>query len=148
MTDICIGITDAEMRVYVEYMEEMEYINQKIFDTLLDKHAFESLVNTSSVIKLGVKNPGGNFHEKVLDYIDRNDEFDDILSDYREMYNYRANFVNRIDDKLKLLDEDTVKLLAYRYLDGLTYEEIAEKTFSNRQTVYERLHKILKFQLS
>lgn len=146
--DICIGITDAEMRVYAEYMEEIKSILDAKKNYEEKKLQNENRdISSKSFVKIGTKDALDFYRDEVLDKMARDEMYSQIIDGLQEMYDNRKQYCIRIEDRLEGLDEKTKQLLYFRYFDHMTLEEIAKKTASNRQSVFEKLNKILKFQL-
>lgn len=138
-----IKISDAEMRVYVQYLVELLEIEQckNLLETALD----ENFVSTSSIINISNDISQKYFIDVGLDNAIKAlalKEADESLS---TMAQFKINYCNMVSKYLEQLSEDDNVLLELRYLKRYTLEKIAELLHSNRQTVWNRLHEILIF---
>ena len=150
-TDILpIGVTNAEMRVYAEYLEEKIYILDQIDKLEEEKEEMSrSIIKSTSIIRLpNKKGYKDYFRDYMSTFILKREVIDKEINALRTMIDIRTEFCARIEERLDRLGTDDRRLLDLRYLDKLTLEQIAEKIHSNRQSVNDRLNKILKFQLS
>lgn len=150
-TDILpIGVTNAEMRVYAEYLEEKIYILDQIDKLEEEKEEMSrSIIKSTSIIRLpNKKGYKDYFRDYMSTFILKREVIDKEINALRAMIDIRTEFCARIEERLDRLGTDDRRLLDLRYLDKLTLEQIAEKIHSNRQSVNDRLNKILKFQLS
>lgn len=150
-TDILpIGVTNAEMRVYAEYLDEKIYILDQIDKLEEEKEEMSrSIIKSTSIIRLPNKKEYKDyFRDYMSTFILKREVIDKEINALRTMIDIRTEFCARIEERLDRLGTDDRRLLDLRYLDKLTLEQIAEKIHSNRQSVNDRLNKILKFQLS
>lgn len=145
-----IGVTNAEMRVYAEYLEEKIYILDQIDKLEEEKEEMSrSIIKSTSIIRLPNKKAYKDyFRDYMSTFILKREVIDKEINALRTMIDIRTEFCARIEERLDRLGTDDRRLLDLRYLDKLTLEQIAEKIHSNRQSVNDRLNKILKFQLS
>lgn len=144
-----IGVTDAEMRVYSEYLSERTDILDKIKSLKKEKEALiRGCIKSSSFVDISKQWQKDWYHDYMADFIMQRDAYTDQISGLQSMMDTRVAFCARIEERLKKLDTDDYDLVTMRYLDKLSLEDIAEKTHSNRQTVNDRIHKLLKFQLN
>lgn len=150
-TDILpIGVTNAEMRVYAEYLDEKIYILDQIDKLEEEKEEMSrSIMKSTSLIRLPNKKEYKDYFRDYMGaFILKREVIDKEINALRSMIDIRTEFCARIEERLDRLGTDDRRLLDLRYLDKLTLEQIAEKIHSNRQSVNDRLNKILKFQLS
>ncbi len=144
-----IGVTDAEMRVYSEYLSEQIDILKKIESLKKEKEALiRGCFKSSSFVDLSKQWQKDWYHDYMADFILQRDAYTDQIAGLQSMMDIRIAFCARVEERLKKLDTDDYDLITMRYLDKLSLEEVAEKTHSNRQTVNDRIHKLLKFQLN
>lgn len=150
-TDILpIGVTSAEMRVYAEYLEEKIYILDQIEKLRQEKDQLaRSVVKSTWFINVSKKREYKDYFQDYMStFILKSEIIDKEIKALYSMIDLRTEFCARIDERLERLDTDDRRLINLRYLDKLTLEQIAEKIHSNRQSVNDRLNKILKFQLA
>lgn len=150
-TDILpIGVTSAEMRVYAEYLEEKIYILDQIEKLRQEKDQLaRSVIKSTWFINISKKREYKDYFQDYMStFILKSEIIDKEIKALYSMIDLRTEFCARIDERLERLDTDDRRLINLRYLDKLTLEQIAEKIHSNRQSVNDRLNKILKFQLA
>lgn len=150
MTAKAIGITDAEMRVYIEYKNSLEGILQKVNDISEALTEYEGTIRIKSTDTIHLSNgrPDRYFRDRNLLELSLKDNSIELQNKLISIYRTRKNYCERIEEILRTLDQESMELLSYRYFDNLTLEEIADKTFYSVQGVNNKLNKMLKFQLS
>lgn len=149
MTDISpIGISHAEMQLYAEYINQKAIILDEITTVKKKKeYLVNSMIKTSSIISITSSSRYKDvFYDYMSDFIVERDILDQRIKALEVMRDIRTEYCERIEEHLAKLGADDKRLINLRYFDKLTLEQIAEKVHSNRQTVNERIHKILKFQ--
>lgn len=145
-----IGITDAEMRVYVEYKKSLDDIQKKIHLFKDQLNAIESKpAGNGSLISIRTYDHDTHKFEEesIFKKLEVINWWESVIYYYETMYDDRKAYCKRISDILETLPKETLELLQFRYFDNMTLEEIAEKTYSNRQTIFLKLRKLMKFQL-
>lgn len=145
-----IGITDAEIRVYFQYLKEMDYVNDYICKIrhaiYLVEHAPE---NHADLIKLAPREKL-QFYKDQIFYLERANTIDNLtyqLNKYIELKRVREGYCKRIRNVLCNLSKEDYQLIDYRYRKCMSLEKIAFVTHSNRQSIWEKLNKLLKFQV-
>lgn len=136
------------MQLYAEYINQKAIILDEM-DTLKKEKEdlVNSMVKTSSIISItSSQRYKDAFYDYMSDFIIERDILDQRIKALEVMRDIRTEYCARIEEHLAKLNIEDSRLLNLRYFDKLTLEQIAEKVHSNRQTVNERIHKILKFQ--
>ena len=145
-----IGITDAEMRVYFQYLEEMSYLNDYICRIKNAIHLIERAPESSSdLIKL-TPDEELRFYKDEIFYLKQMNKIDKLtyqLNKYMELKLVREDYCKRISNVLRTLSNEDYQLLDYRYRECMSLEKIASITHSNRQSIWEKLNHLLKFQV-
>lgn len=141
-----LQISDSEMRVYADYQNDIINLYSDILRLNRDLKEIDGKFYSASVLKI---NKDKHYCGDVgLSKVIAKDELLKQIKDLSNEYHRKEEFCQRIYDQLYDLNESDKQLLNYRYLDKLTYDQIAEKIHSNHTSVRDRLHKILKFKVA
>ena len=131
-----------------EYMSQVCRLEQKIKQLKLRSEEFERLSYSVPGPSYGEKigsNPNRNTDAPFVKWLIRKDEVDrKIQSLEEEVASLKATILAAIDG---LENEDYKNILIMRYLDTLTWEDIAEKLYCSEKTV-RRWHNIAINQIN
>ncbi len=125
-----------------EYLSQVYHLERKIKQLKLRSEEFErlsySVPGPSYDEKIG-SNPNRNLEAPFVKWLMKKDEVDrKIQSIEEEVASLKTTILAAIDE---LENEDYKNILIMRYLDTLTWEEIAEKLYCSEKTV-RRWHSI------
>ena len=128
-----------------EYMSQVYRLEQKIKQLKLRSEEFERLSYSVPGPSYGEKigsNPNRNTDAPFVKWLIKKDEVDrKIQSLEEEVANLKATILAAIDG---LENEDYKNILIMRYLDTLTWEEIAEKMYYSLATIKRWHNKALE----
>lgn len=118
-----------------EYLSQVYHLEKRIAQLKLRSEEFERLsLSVSSPNYGGIRVDGTKSYEApFVKWIEKKDEVDRKIQDLEEKLAKLKTEILTVIDSLE--NEDYKNILIMRYLDTLTWEEIANKMFYSEKTV-------------
>ena len=113
-----------------EYLQQYRHIQREIEDIVQIrlKYAAPSAINYSDMPK------AHNSEHDLSDYIVKMDELTDyMISKYTRLRGIEVDIYKRVD---RMENQKERELLRYRYIDGMTWTEIADALDTTERNVY------------
>lgn len=115
------------LQQYRHIQREIEDIDRRMAQTRL-KYAAPSAINYSDMPK------AHNSEHDLSDYIVKMDELTDyMISKYTRLRGIEVDIYKRVD---RMENQKERELLRYRYIDGMTWTEIADALDTTERNVY------------
>lgn len=120
----------------------LDFIDQKVqINAIINPKAYLTVTFRRKLVDIARKN---NKAKQLHDFLISEEEYETGIDEIIEQEQYRAEMSKKIKIIFEKLPPRCKKVISLKFYDGLTTEQIAEKTGISRRSVYNNLFEGLK----